>query len=113
MRTLSKLSLWLLLAAGALGQATSKGYVPKEGYIPDSATAITIAEAVLEPVYGKAKIESERPFTAKLRDGVWTIEGTLRCPDGKGGTTTDCAGGVATVKIVKSDGRVLFMIHYK
>lgn len=99
----------LLLATLALGQ----GYKPKEGYVPDSATAVKIAEAVLIPVYGKKQIESEEPFTAKLKDGVWTVYGTLRCPDGKGGTTTICVGGVAEIRISKDDARILSMSHYK
>ena len=90
-----------------------QGSAPKEGYVPSSDTAVQIAEAVLIPVYGKKQIESERPFSAKLKDGVWTVSGTLRCPDGKGGTTTHCVGGVAVVEISKADARVLSMIHYK
>ena len=90
-----------------------QGFKPPGGYVPNSATAVKIAEAVLAPVYGKAQIESEEPFTAKLKDGVWTISGTLRCPDGKGGTTTNCNGGVAVVAISKADARILSMIHYK
>jgi hypothetical protein len=35
------------------------------------------------PVYGKKQIESEEPFTAQLKDDVWTVSGTLRCPDDK------------------------------
>lgn len=89
------------------------GYVPKQGYVPNSTTAVKIAEAVLVPVYGEAKVASERPFTATLKAGVWTVQGTLRCPDGKGGTTTECVGGVAVVKLSKADARILFMIHYK
>ena len=81
--------------------------------MPDSSTAVKIAEAVLIPVYEKEKIESERPFTARLKDDVWTVTGTLRCPDGHGGTTTDCDGGVAEVRISKADARILFMTHYK
>src|SRR5438105_7832010 len=98
----------LLLAAS---QAQSDG--PKDGFVPDSTTAVKIAEAVLIPVYGKEKIESERPFKATLENGVWTVNGTLRCPDGKGGTTTICVGGTAEVKLSKADGRILKMIHYK
>jgi hypothetical protein len=109
MRAGAVLSLALLSAPLIFGQ----GYKPPEGYVPDSAVAVQIAEAVLIPVYGKAKIESEKSFTAKLKDGVWTVSGTLRCPDGKGGTNTDCAGGVATVEISKADARILSMIHYK
>ncbi len=76
-------------------------------------TAINVAEAVLVPVYGKEKIESERPFTAKLKGEVWTATGTLHCPDGEGGTTTSCVGGVAIVEIPKLDGRILSMVHGK
>lgn len=87
----------------------AQGYKPKEGYVPDSATAKKIAEAVLIPVYGKKQVESEEPFRAKLKDGVWTVVGTLHCPDG----SEQCFGGVAEVRISKDDGRVLFMTHYK
>ncbi|MFZ0686703.1 MAG: NTF2 fold immunity protein [Terriglobales bacterium] len=72
-----------------------------------------IAEAVLVPVYGKKQIDSEQPFTAELKDGVWTVSGTLRCPDGKGGVTTQCYVGVAVVQISKVDGHIVSMIHYK
>jgi hypothetical protein len=92
---------------------TSHGYKPTGGFVPDSQTAIKIAEAVLIPVYGEKQIRSEEPFTAELKRAVWIVGGTLRCPDGKGGVTTDCDGGVAVVKLSKADGRVLFMLHYK
>ncbi len=65
------------------------------------------------PVYGKKQIDSEQPFTARLKDDVWTVSGTLRCPDGKGGVTTACDGGVAVVQISKLDVRVVSMTHYK
>jgi hypothetical protein len=96
-----------------IAASQAQSYVPKEGFVPDSATAVKIAEAVLIPVYGKKKIESERPFKATLENGVWTIDGTLRCPDGKGGVTTMCVGGTAEVKLSKTDGHILNMIHYK
>jgi len=109
MRPGAALSVALLSAPLIFGQA----YKPPEGYVPSSAIAVQIAEAVLIPVYGKAQIESEKPFTAKLKDGVWTVSGTLRCPDGKGGTTANCVGGVAVVEISKVDARILSMIHKK
>jgi NTF2 fold immunity protein len=100
-------------AALFLGTALGQGYRPSNGFVPDEATAVKIAEAVLIPVYGKKMIESERPFTATLKKGVWTVAGTLRCPDGKGGFTTECDGGVATVQISKQDARIISMMHYK
>jgi hypothetical protein len=81
--------------------------------VPDSATAVNIAEGALKPVYGEKQILSERPYHAELLNGVWTVSGTLHCSDGKGGTTTVCDGGVAVVRISRRSGRVLSMIHYK
>jgi hypothetical protein len=95
----------LLAATLAMGQ----GYKPRQGYVPNSATAARIAEAVLIPVYGKKQIESEEPFTAKLKNGVWTARGTLHCPNG----AAHCVGGVAVVQISKTDARILSMAHYK
>jgi NTF2 fold immunity protein len=107
-----KIRMVLLFAALSLS-AVGQGYKPKLGYVPDSETAVKIAEAVLTPVYGEKQVASERPFTARLHEGVWTVTGTLRCPDGKGGTTTSCVGGVAEVRIAKDDARVLYMMHGK
>ena len=112
MRLPAILVVTLLLASFAFSKRDT-GYVPKAGYVPDSKTAVSIAEAVLMPVYGAKQIESERPFTATLKNEVWTVEGTLRCSDGKGGVSTDCAGGVAAVRISEKDARILYMIHGK
>jgi hypothetical protein len=109
MRTCAALCCTFVISALAFGQRD----MPKKGYVPDSATAVKIAEAVLIPVYGEKQVESERPFTAKLEENVWTVYGTLHCPDGKGGTTTHCDGGVAEVHISKVDARILSLNHYK
>jgi NTF2 fold immunity protein len=106
---MATLSCASVLVTFAFGQ----GYKPPQGYVPDSATAVQIAEAVLVPVYGKKQIESEEPLTAKLENDVWTVNGTLRCPDGKGDTTPHCVGGTAVVQISKIDARIIFMTHYK
>lgn len=90
----------------------SAQWLPK-AVVPDSETAVKIAEAVLIPVYGKQKIESERPFNAKLKNNIWTVSGTLHCPDGHGGITTHCFGGVAVVQLSKTNGRILSIVHYK
>jgi NTF2 fold immunity protein of polymorphic toxin system component len=109
MRLCAALCCSLLMITLAIGQSDG----PKRVYVPDSATAVKIAEAVLIPVYGKKHIESEEPFHAKLENDVWTVSGTLRCPDGKGSTTSQCNGGVAVVQLSKVDARILSMIHYK
>jgi hypothetical protein len=79
-------------------------YVPKEGFVPDSTTAIRIAEAVFIPIYGESNIRSEEPFVARLSNNVWTVEGTL---------PTNYMGGVAMARISKEDGRILWLIHGK
>ena len=68
----------LLLMLPATAQQTAKmhenGYTASNGYVPDAATAVKIAGAVLVPVYGERQIVSERPFTATLKGNVWTVE---------------------------------------
>jgi hypothetical protein len=101
----------LFLAATSFGQAA----IPKNGYVPDSATALKVAEAVLVPIYGQAKAESQRPFTVKLKDDVWTVSGTLLCADvqrERSVMLTDCQG-ILEVRISKNDAHVLEMLPHK
>ncbi len=79
-----------------------RGFVPKDGFVPDEATAILVAEAILMPIYSKAQIISERPFTATLHGDIWVVSGHL---DEK------LLGGVAEIHISKSDCKILFVIH--
>ena len=83
----------------------SRGYMPKEGFVPDAQTAIRVALVILTRIYGQQKIESEAPFRAELRDGVWTIEGRE--------LPRDMAGGVAIIKLSKQNGRILYVNHEK
>jgi hypothetical protein len=78
--------------------------MPPEGYVPNAQTAVAIAEAVLVPVYGKEKIEQEKPLHAVLSHGVWTVTGTL---------AEGWRGGVAEVKISQRNGRILQLTHYR
>lgn len=80
----------------------SPSFVPKDGFVPNEATAVKIAEAILVPIYGERLIASERPFKATLKDSVWTVIGTL---------PPQFLGGTAIVKLSKQDGRVLYLIH--
>src|SRR6516225_3932786 len=50
--------------------------LPKSGVVPDAATAIQIAEAVLKPMYGAETIASQTPFEAKLNHNVWIVIGS-------------------------------------
>ena len=95
-----------------ISSVVPEGYVPKDGFVPDSKTAMAVAEAVLKPVYGEAQIISERPFGAKLEADVWTVSGTLHC-EGEKDPNISCKGGVAVVRISKSDAKVLSMTHGK
>lgn len=96
-----------LVAAGlplwAYTQRTQPhSYVPSQGFVPDSITAVRIAVAVWSPIYGEAQIRGEQPYRARLRDSIWVVEGSLppRTP-----------GGVAVAEIARRDGRILRVSH--
>ena len=101
------LAIWPLLLAGAqpdpAGQGARHSYHPAQGFVPDAATAVKVAEAVLGPVYGLALVERERPFVARLDRGVWFVEGSP--------SAADQFGGVAHVEIAKRDAAVRRMTH--
>ena len=93
------------LALGTTISAEQPSFVPKKGFVPDEKTAITVAEAILMPIYGEKTIVGERPFHAVLNgNGVWTVRGSL--PDG-------WVGGVAIVRLQRQDGRILYVMHGK
>jgi hypothetical protein len=98
------ISLGLIAMSSEAIEGTPHSYKPKDGFVPDTVTAIWIAEAVLSSIYGEEKIKSERPFKATLKNDVWTVEGSL--PEG-------WRGGVAIVEISKQDGRILRVSHGK
>lgn len=84
--------------------------------VPDATTALSIAEPALIKAYGKRQIDYERPLTATLEDGIWSVYGTLCCPNSKGQRTCEvgrCLGGVAELKLRQSDGKVLSISHGK
>jgi NTF2 fold immunity protein len=77
-------------------------YMPAGGYVPDATTAIKIAVAVWEPIYGRDHIAQKKPFHATLKNGIWTVEGSL--PKG-------WLGGVPEAEIAQKDGRILRISH--
>lgn len=95
-------ALPVLLSAQSEGKHS---YVPPNGFVPDSATAVRIAEAVWIPIYGEKQMRRERPFVAHLSAGVWTVESSLLRPSN--------VGGVAVAEIAKQDGRILRVSHGK
>lgn len=77
-------------------------YRPPEGYVPNEETAIKIALAVWEPIYGPVAIAKQAPHTAVLSDGTWFVTGTL---------PKKMLGGVALAEIAKEDGKILRVSH--
>ena len=101
----------MAIVATVVAQQTNNAPLVK---VPDEATAVRIAEKALANVYGRKKIEAERPFKAVLRDGIWHVGGTLYCADKQGRVTAGpCVGGVAMAEIRQTDGRVLNIKHGK
>lgn len=105
-RTLVMAITLLLLAPLAYPQPLSAhNYKPPQGYVPDEATAIKIAVAVWEPIYGQEQISKQKPYKAILVNGIWIVEGSLPKPY--------TPGGAAVAEIAKDDGKILRVSHGK
>jgi len=77
--------------------------LPPQGVVPNEQTAIRIAEAIFEPVFGIEYSAKWQPYHAQLdKSDVWTVYGTL--PRGM-------MGGTPMLRIRKQDGRVLEVWH--
>lgn len=100
-----KIIILITLFAFSMGPILSQekdSFKPPKGFIPDEKTAISVALAVLYPIFGEKTINFEKPFKATLIKGVWTVVGTL--PKG-------IDGGVALIQIRKSDGQIIQVSH--
>jgi hypothetical protein len=86
------------------GTKLSSVKVPPLGFVPDAATAVSIAKAVALPIYGDEVISEQEPLVATKRDGLWTVQGTL--PPGY-------LGGVLKVVLDSRDSRILSVSHGK
>lgn len=79
-------------------------YIPAGGFVPDSVTAIRIAEAIWLPIYGN-HIYENKPFEAELvGDSLWIVVGSL---------PKNVLGGVPYIEILKKDGKILGVEHGK
>lgn len=97
--------------SSTLAQVVSnRGFVPKEGVVPNETVALATAEAVLIRLFGKSIIDSERPLKAVLKSNIWTITCSLPCD---GPHRAVCPGGIAELRISKRTGNILFMTHYQ
>jgi NTF2 fold immunity protein len=101
---LSKVIVAIILFCGTMSAEQKHRVKRAAGFVPDGATAVKIAEAVLVPIYGEAQIARERPFHATLNGKTWVVRGTL--PPGD-------VGGVALAEISKEDARILRISHGK
>jgi hypothetical protein len=95
-RTKHFIALAILFGGICIAQAPT----PKDGYIPDEKTAVTVAEAVLSPIYGKEI--PQLTFHAVLKDGIWHVAGTPIAYD----------GGSVQIRIDKETGKILGHVHY-
>ena len=106
-KTIFLLSLLLFLLFVPIlyaAEPQKHNYKPVSRYVSDEETAIKIAVAVWLPIYGKEKIEKEKPYKAMLKGGIWYVNGSL--PKG-------WVGGVAEAEIAKDDGRIIRISHGK
>lgn len=72
--------------------------------IKDSVTAIKIAEPFLFDIYGKEKIEKQRPYEIYLLENYWVISGTL--PE-------NYVGGTFLIIIDARNSKIIKITHGK
>ncbi|CAN5299282.1 hypothetical protein BH09BAC6_BH09BAC6_18020 [soil metagenome] len=68
-----------------------------DDYVPDEATAIKVAVAILEPIFG-GTVDYQRPYNAKLYGNVWYVYGSLHPGE---------LGGVVNIEIRKYDCKIV------
>lgn len=95
-----KMDVWQALE---ISLRNAKSIRPQKGFVPDESTAVKIGQAVASAQYGEARVLQEMPFHARLYGDTWTVKGTLH-PVG-------ALGGTAVIKLRKTDGKILFMMH--
>lgn len=89
--------------------------IPERGLVPDERTAIRIAVAAWSPIYGEKRIQWGKPYHATLRDGVWTVRGSIPKPPFPYCWIPRALmfGGVAEADISQKDGRIIRVFHTK
>ncbi|MBO6200749.1 MAG: hypothetical protein J6N74_03915 [Chryseobacterium sp.] len=70
--------------------------------IPDSKSAIIVAEKILFKVYGKEEIKKQRPYNVVFQSNYWIINGTMSKTE---------IGGVFLIILNSKDGKILELIH--
>ena len=78
-------------------------YNNPKGLVPDAKTAVIIATATLNPIWGEQELNSKKPFEVVLLNGkIWSVNSTGPYKKGFHGSTTH-------ILIRKSDGKILKM----
>ncbi len=96
-----------------------RGY-SQNAFVPDSATAIKVAEAIWLPIYGE-RIYEQKPFVAHLvGDSIWVVQGSIKGRKNGFDTSSSGAitftisyGGVLNAEIRRSDCKVIRVFHSK
>ena len=70
--------------------------------IPDSKSAVNIAEKILFEVYGKDNIKEQRPYNIVLQNGYWILNGTRQKP---------MSGGEFLMIMNSKNGKIIELIH--
>lgn len=101
---LSIILITMLLLTSCQHSTEQREWDVSQGYVPDSTTAVQIAQILFVRVYGE-KVLEKKPFVATLKNGnIWVVEGSID----KG-----VDGGVPHLEIQKSDGKIVYLIHGK
>ena len=83
--------------------STIKENIVTGDLVPDTETAIKIAEAIWLPLYGN-EIYKDKPFLAELKnDSIWIVKGSM----------SSDKGGVPYIEISKKDCRIITVYHEK
>jgi hypothetical protein len=92
----------LLVTVYAELSGAQKLPMPQQGIVPDEVTAVKIAEIIFPLNFSADVVNKFQPYHAQLKDGVWTVYGTLKFGS---------RGGTLMMRINKKDGKVLGVWH--
>ncbi|MFL9834611.1 NTF2 fold immunity protein [Chryseobacterium terrae] len=91
-------------AKSELKSAIIKNEILVEKVIPDSQTAVNVAESILFKIYGKENITKQKPYDVNFIDDYYVINGTL---------SRYKMGGTFLIIINSKDGKVIKLTHGK
>lgn len=102
---------------------TREKYIKKNQYvincndclIKNEEKAIQLAEEKLFSIYGKSKIENERPYNIELKNNTWIVTGSVNTSilDKLLYGNMPKFGGGFEISIKAKDGSIINVTHYK